>query len=89
MLRKSVLVALLGFGLAAASGLAAHAADITVPEQQAVPPQQSAALDAYNANQNPLVTAPTTGVYDQGDDFRDGQGNPLPGWSNALYGGGE
>jgi hypothetical protein len=35
------------------------------------------------------VTQKSTGVYDFTDHYRDAMGNPLPGWQQLVYGGGE
>jgi hypothetical protein len=91
---KSILALSLALGLSAGLATAAYADDSSsqpffVPEQTAqVPstPTQSAALDAYNKNENPLATMQFASPYDQGDAFLTPQGTPLPGYETYAAG---
>jgi len=70
----------------ALSGIAAAQADETTPAQVAVQPSTSAvtteqqAFAAYKANINPTLAVPTTGAYDQEDQFVGRHGFPLEGY---------
>lgn len=77
----------------AASALANEtgSASSSMPTQVAAAPASSdnlahqremsgAAVDAYNANINPLATVKLVGPYDQADAFTGPNGFPLPGW---------
>jgi hypothetical protein len=86
-MKASLLGITLAFGLA--SGIvAAQAADMTSTQQVAAQPQYAATMStteqdsfqAFKANVNPTFAVPTTGPYDQEDQFVGPQGYPLGGW---------
>jgi hypothetical protein len=78
----------LAFALTLPAGLAlAEPQNVIPPAQQEAmqPAQQSQSVetqsfDAYRANINGNTAVPTTGVYDQGDEFIGPRGFPLEGW---------
>jgi hypothetical protein len=89
------LVLLLGFGAWLAAIAHSEPSETLAqppqsPEQSAEMPyagfktyQSDRALQDYQANINPNSNVPTTGIYDQGDRFRDATGRPLPGWGSV------
>jgi hypothetical protein len=86
-MKTSLLGITLAFGLA--SGIvAAHATDVTSAQQVAAQPQGAVtmsttkqdSLQAFKANVNPTYVVPTTGPYDQEDQFVNSQGYTLGGW---------
>lgn len=85
-MKASLLGITLAFGLA--SGIvAAHAADISM-QQVAAQPQAATTMtateqdsfQAFKANVNPTFVVPTTGPYDQEDQYVNSRGYPLGGW---------
>ena len=77
----------LALALATARAATAQAQDVIPPSQQTAsqPPATvtgNAALRDYNANINPNVNIPTTGIYDQADRYTGPDGRPLPGWGS-------
>lgn len=87
-MKASLLGITLAFGLA--SGIvAAQAADMASTQQQVAAQPQAATMmttteqdsfQAFKANVNPTFVVPTTGPYDQEDQFVGRQGYPLGGW---------
>jgi len=66
----------------------AQAQEVIPPSQQTAsqPPAEvtgNAALRDYNANINPNVNVPTTGIYDESDRYSGPDGRPLPGWGSV------
>lgn len=85
-MRKSIAALALAFTLPA--GLALAQPQNVTPPQEALQPGQAQATEqssfqAFKANVNPNVVVPTTGVYDQGDNYVGSHGFPLEGWSQV------
>jgi hypothetical protein len=90
MMKASLLGITLAFGLA--SGIvAAQAADSSTQQQVAAQPQVAATMttteqdsfQAFKANINPAFVVPTTGPYDQEDQYVGTHGYPLGGWKEV------
>jgi hypothetical protein len=83
-MKISYLALALVLGLPVGLTATARADDMTAtPQQTAAMPAQAtenAALRDYNANINPNVNIPITGIYDQADRYIGPTGTPLPGW---------
>lgn len=81
-------VLIIAAALAIPAATTALAADTDAPsgDQQITEPTAGmvSSRDAYEANVNPMAVVPTTGPYDWGDNYRDDEGNPLPGWEQTL-----
>lgn len=86
IVRKSLVALAFALTLPASLAVAEPQKVISPTQQEAMQPGQEAqtietqSFDAYNANVNPNVVVPTTGVYDQGDAFVGRHGFPLEGW---------
>lgn len=86
-MKASLLGITLAFGLA--SGIvAAQAADMSSTQQVAAQPQAATTMtmteqdsfQAFKTNVNPTFVVPTTGPYDQEDQYVNSRGYPLGGW---------
>lgn len=89
-MRKTL--AALALALALPAGIAfAEPQNVVPPAQEALQPGEQAqatetsSFQAYNANINPNVVVPTTGIYDQGDAFVGRHGFPLGGWEQITF----
>jgi hypothetical protein len=88
MMKASLLGITLAFGLA--SGIAAaQAADLSSTQQVAAQPAttmtttEQDSFQAFKANINPAFVVPTTGPYDQEDQYVGTHGYPLGGWKEV------
>lgn len=87
-MKASLLGITLAFGLA--SGIAAaQAADLSSTQQVAAQPAttmtttEQDSFQAFKANINPAFVVPTTGPYDQEDQYVGTHGYPLGGWKEV------
>jgi hypothetical protein len=86
-MRKFLAALAVAFALPASLAFAEPQNVVPPAQQEALQPgaQQQAtersSFQAFQANVNPNVVVPTTGVYDQGDAFTNPRGFPLEGWS--------